>query len=137
MTRLPFDKPKKVKKTPLGKLKKLAWKTFSLWVRRRGSPDGEHNTCCTCGAFKKISELHAAHFIPSRRSSILFIEENCHPGCDGCNIWKGGARKEYEPFMLARYGQEKIDELKRLKHTIFKPTREYYEELIKKYGEAE
>ncbi len=137
MVKLPFDKPKKRKKTPLGKLKKIAWKTFSLWIRKRGSPDGEHNTCVTCGAFKKITELHASHFIPSRRNSILFLEENCHPGCYVCNIMRHGALEDYYPFMLARYGQETIDRIKRLKNEIFKPTREYYEALIEKYQTEE
>lgn len=133
LTRLPFDKPKKRKKTPIGKLKKLAWKVFSEWIRKRDANEDGFTRCITCGKWDHWKNLQASHFIPGRRNSILFLEENCHAACYVCNVLKHGALEEYYPFMLSKYGQETIDRIKRLKNEIFKPTREYYESLIAKY----
>lgn len=133
MKRLPFDKPRAGARRSLGSLKGLAWKAFSEWVRKREANVDGYARCVTCGKWAHWKDLHASHFLPGRGASILFVEENCHAACEDCNVWRGGARKEYELFMLSRYGQEKIDELKRLRHTVFRPTREYYEALIEKY----
>lgn len=140
MVKLPFDKPKKrkkkvkrVKKTPLNRLKKIAWKVFSEWIRRRHANAEGYQSCITCGKWDHWKNMQASHFIPGRRNSILFLEENCHASCVQCNIWRHGALEEYYPFMLSKYGQETIDRIKRLKNEIFKPTREYYEDLIEKY----
>ena len=121
------------KKLKLSRLKQKAWRVFSEWVRKRGADENGYNTCVTCGKRDLWTNLHASHFIPSRRNSILFLEENCHASCMACNIWRHGAIEDYYPFMLKTYGQEKIDEIKRLKKQIFKPTREYYEEVIERY----
>ena len=120
------------KKIPISKLKKKAWSCFSLWVRNRGAKDGK-NTCVTCGKVDLIQNLHASHFIPGRRNSILFLEENCHPACMACNIWRHGALENYYPFMLKIYGQDTIDRIKRLKNELVKFTRQDLEAIIVKY----
>lgn len=124
-----------MKKLPkLTTLKKKAWAAFSAFIRQRGADEYGYNICITCGNRAFWKDLQASHFIPGRTNSILFLEENCHPACYGCNVMRHGALEEYYPKMLALYGQEKIDEIKRLKKQIFKPTRDYYEEIIRKYG---
>lgn len=128
---------KREKKVPISRLKKKAWSVFSEWIRKRGADENGFTRCITCGKWAHWKDLQASHFIPSRRASILFIEENCHAACYVCNIIRHGALEDYYPFMLSTYGQDKIDEIKRLKNTIFKPTREYYEAIIQKYQERE
>lgn len=123
-----------MRKPTLKGLKKKAWKVFSEWIRQCGSDSNGINTCVTCGVKKHWKELHASHFIPGRRNSILFIEENCHPACYVCNVLKHGALENYYPFMLETYGQRKIDEIKRLKNTNVKFSREDLEDIIKRYG---
>ena len=59
--------------------------------------------------------MHAGHFLPTRRLSILFDERNVHPQCSGCNKASGNPAAYFQ-FMLAEYGQEVIDDLHRLKH---------------------
>ena len=78
--------------------------------------------CVTCGVAlpwkghgSTWGTLHAGHFLPTRRLSILFDERNIHPQCSGCNKASGNPAAYFQ-FMLAEYGQEVIDDLHRLKH---------------------
>jgi NinG protein len=124
-------KPKKLPK--IGNLKKRAWKAFSEFIRKRGADESGFNSCITCGRRDFWKNLQASHFIPGRTNSILFLEDNCFPGCYGCNIGRHGAIEDYYPIMLKKVGQERIDEIKRLKKQVFKPTREWFEQIIEKY----
>ena len=54
-----------------------------------------------------------------------------------CNYFLSGNLLEYHEFMLKTYGQEKINELKRLSKQVWKPTREELEQLIAKYKGVE
>ena len=92
------------------------------------------NTCITCGKKDHWKNLQASHFIPGRRNSILFLEDNCHAACYACNIMRHGAIEDYYPFMLKTYGQDTIDKIKELKHMIVKFTREDLEKIIEQYS---
>ena len=103
--------------------------------------------CCTCG--KVMSRLgsnsHAGHFIGKGLgggSGVYYDQRNVHAQCHRCNEYEQGNAVEYYPFMLEKYGQEVIDEL-RMKHRLPRPHsideygimyREMYKELKKKYG---
>ncbi len=74
--------------------------------------------CCSCGAVKSWVRMDGGHFIGrgiGGSSGVYFDERNNHAQCGSCNAFKQGAPKEYEEFMLLKYGQDTIDEL-RLKH---------------------
>uniref|UniRef100_A0A6H1ZPX5 Putative lambda recombination protein n=1 Tax=viral metagenome TaxID=1070528 RepID=A0A6H1ZPX5_9ZZZZ len=110
-------------------------------------PDYEWCRCCTCG--KLIRRLdrncHAGHFVTKGHggsSGVYWDERNIHAQCNNCNRWQEGNQVEYYPFMLEKYGQAVIDEL-RLKHRLPRPNsideygiyyREAYKELKKKLG---
>ena len=78
-------------------------------------------TCVTCGAIgpwkgkgeQSWGTIHAGHFIPQRRNSILFDERQVHCQCAGCNK-AGGNPSAYEVFMREVYGQDVIDDLRRI-----------------------
>ena len=79
--------------------------------------------CVTCGLClpwkgkgSVWGTMHAGHFLPTRRLSILFDERNVHPQCSGCNKASGNPAAYFQ-FMLAEYGQDVIDDLHRLKHS--------------------
>jgi hypothetical protein len=107
------------KKNSISYWKKQAWDQFSRFIRLRdrleenGYPT-EFATCCTCKKVAPWRSLQAGHFVAGRRNVILFDERNCHAQCYGCNCGRSGHVIEYYPFMIEKYGQEVIDELKYL-----------------------
>ncbi|KKN07445.1 hypothetical protein LCGC14_1066710 [marine sediment metagenome] len=112
--------------------KKTAWKWCSKYIRLRDAiayqeanptvPFG-YLQCCTCNRIIVYDKnCDAGHFIPkgSRGSSgVQWDERNIHGQCKNCN---GGFRKgmnirhevdlAYEQYMLDKYGEEVVDELK-------------------------
>ena len=112
-------------KSKLGIQKHKTWVACSKYVRTRdclkttGSP--EYGRCYTCGRVHPITKLDAGHFIPGRRNSILFDTQGIHAQCTYCNKMRQGAPFEYLDRMLIDYGQEVVDELRR----VDKSTRKY------------
>jgi len=107
-------------KTERQKAKDKAWKAISQYIRHKEcietTGDPEYGTCCTCGRVKNRIELQAGHYISGRTNSILFVEDGIHIQCIYCNMYNEGNKSEYERYMLDRYGKEKCDRLKDLKH---------------------
>jgi 5-methylcytosine-specific restriction endonuclease McrA len=91
--------------------KKLTWKTFSEYIRKRDADWKGDCTCVTCGTVKPIKEMQAGHFIQGRHNSILFDERNVHAQCYSCNVMKYGNSLKYYRFMESKYGDEVIKEL--------------------------
>lgn len=87
--------------------------------------------CVTCGIVKPWKELQAGHFIARAQGLGTYFDlRNVHTQCYRCNVNLGGNGPEYYPYMLKRYGQGTIDELKRLSNTTVKFTRADYEQMI-------
>ena len=108
------------KKLTTSKAKARAWKACSKYIRYRDSYQG-YAPCCTCGTVKPISGpgcIQAGHFIPGRNNAILYDERDIAAQCGVCNVLRQGMWVEYEQFMLKTYGQDVIDELKRMKNDV-------------------
>lgn len=107
-------------KTERQKAKEKAWKAISQYIRHKEcfetTGSYEYGICCTCKRIKHRKELQAGHYISGRTNSILFIEYGIHIQCVHCNMFNEGNKSEYERYMLERYGKEKCDRLKDLKH---------------------
>lgn len=72
--------------------------------------------CCTCGKVKSWIYMDCGHFVSrglGGRSGVYFDRRNLHAQSKDCNAWEQGAPEEYEKFMLEKYGQDVIDELRR------------------------
>jgi len=122
------------KRSKLKIAKDKAWKVFSLYIRTKYADENGMVECVTCGDVKPIKEMQAGHFLAGRGNAILFDPRGVHPQCYSCNVCKHGNIEEYYPFMLENYGQEVIDDLKRLKNGESpKRTVEHYEALRFKY----
>ena len=105
--------------------KARAWNWCSKYIRLRdavachkahpGRPFGGV-ACCTCGRVVVWDKnCDAGHFISrgmGGSSGVYFDERNIHAQCKLCNGFEGGRPHEYEQFMLDKYGQETIDELR-------------------------
>jgi len=92
------------------------WYWCSKYIRARDSINGYGN-CCVCKRLVNIKKADAGHFIGrgfGGGSGTKFDERNIHLQCKGCNAFRQGDLR-YRDFMLKKYGQKAIDEL-RLKH---------------------
>ncbi len=107
------------KKTP-AQLKKELWKLFSEWVRRKDA-NGDFNICFTCGVTKEWKMMHAGHYVrASAGLATYFDEQNVHPQCYACNIWRDGNSDEYALRLQDTYGINILNELNQRKHRIVK-----------------
>lgn len=113
-------KKKKVKKITVGRAKKKAWCVFSQFIRLRDclltKKSIKRGICCTCDHVVEYKFSQAGYFIPGRGGSILFLEDNVHLQCAGCNIYKHGNLIEYGEFMKRKYGEKRVAELIALRH---------------------
>ena len=136
-----MKKDKKLKSLP--KLKKEAWKWFSVYIRKR-----DKGICFTCtkpipNYYDRYGNLHpgwkaaqAGHWITAANcgARLYFHEKNVHCQCYNCNINLSGNWLVYETRIISVYGQKVCDELKRLKwQDNIEYTREDYLEMIDKY----
>lgn len=137
------EKPMKLKKKTLSKVKKELWVIFSQYVRMR---DGLRTTgstewalCITCGKKYHYKMLQAGHFIAGRHSSNLFSEKGVHAQCYNCNINLKGNTLEYRRKVVELYGYGADVELEEEEKVIKKFTipeledlKEYYIKVIEK-----
>jgi len=122
------------KKSKLSTLKKRVWRLASEYNRRKDADTNGNTTCKTCGKFGHWRDFDAGHFIAKGNgNSVYFIDDNIHAQCRRCNSFDEGNKENYYPYMLERYGQERVDELKVMKHQPLKITREDYAEMEANY----
>jgi hypothetical protein len=120
-----------MKKKTIPQLKKKLWELTSKFVRLRDSDDCGYATCVTCNACRPWQEIHAGHFIARAQGNATAWDlRNIHAQCFRCNINLGGNGAEYYPYMLKRYGEDVVSELRRLSKTTRKITRAEYAEMI-------
>jgi len=95
-------------KKTVSALKKLLWKHFSIYIKRR-----DKNVCCTCGRVFLGGAIGGGHYIAKGASSLeyYFHERNVHAQCTNCNLKLEGNRPAYRAFLLQKYGQETLDDL--------------------------
>jgi len=110
------------------------WKLCSEYNRRKDADSEGYTKCVTCGKFGHWREFDAGHFIAKGNgNSVYFVDDGIHSQCRGCNRFDEGNKENYYPYMVERYGQDRVDELKRTKHTTLKITREDYAEMEANY----
>lgn len=129
-TKKPLKRTKlrKTSARPLSKLKREAWRVFSLWIRER-----DKYVCVTCGKSGKGSFMHAGHFISRKHNATMFDERNVSAQCMNCNLWGYGNMGVYALKIQEKYGAEIIKELTEKSQTIHKFTERELEDIIKKY----
>ena len=116
----------------LKELRKIAWDTFSQWIRLRFANDNGMVSCVSCGRLKHWKEGDAGHWpsIAGRNNSILFDPRGCHFQCKQCNIFIHGNPAGYDRYMEKRYGKKIMKELVRLKQKTVKYEKEDYIKMI-------
>lgn len=122
-------------KSALSKAKQLALKEFSNYIRLRDCLETtgniERGKCITCPSVMSRSALQCGHFLQGRHNSTLFLENNAHAQCPGCNIFKHGNLVEYTRVMIDKYGLETVDMLRDLNKQVVKYTKNDYLEIAR------
>jgi hypothetical protein len=116
--------------------KKKTWEAMSRFIRLRDAleyckehgidlhqfarPEDIIGKCCTCGIVKAWIRMDAGHCFgrgSGGHSGVYFHERNVGLQCKPCNAFEQGARPEFEEYLIAKYGDGIIDELRRLHMT--------------------
>lgn len=104
-------------------LKRKLDRVFSNYIRLRDALELHKETgtdislgrCCTCGKIGQWRYMDCGHFISKGMggaSGVRYDERNAHLQCNSENAFEQGNIPAYREFMLNKYGQEIIDELK-------------------------
>lgn len=98
------------------------WKLCSEYNRRKDADIHGYGKCCSCGKYLHWKEGDAGHFIPRARGKAVYWEpDNIHLQCPGCNRFDvERAKIGYTRFMLAEYGDNRVDELMQQSRTVYR-----------------
>jgi hypothetical protein len=91
----------------------------SEYIRQKYADENGYVTCITCGKVLHWKEAHCAHYIERAAKATRWLEENLHPACPSCNVFrKEFHKREYTLKIIDLYGRDKIDEFKRLARQV-------------------
>lgn len=128
-----YYKNNKKKYTTNAKIKKLFWKIFSEYIRRRDSING-YATCISCGKKDYWRNMDAGHYIPKTAGlALYFNEQNVNSQCTYCNRWMHGNLSKYAIGLRKKYGDNILKELNEKRHKIIKIRTPEYKKLIEEY----
>jgi len=131
-------KQTKKKKASLSSLIRKADTITSQYIRQKYADSNGVVKCVTCDTKLHWSQSHCAHFMERANKATRWLEENLHPACPSCNVFrKEYHKREYTLFIIDMYGREKIYEFKSLTSEILNSSkvRLLAEEAIKYYSE--
>jgi len=122
--------PKKIKS--ISRLANDCAELLQRLVRIKSSDLNGFSRCVTCGKQDQWTNLQGGHFIERGRLATKLVEENIHPQCSGCNMYRmktASGILDYRLFMTETYGEEFVMELHRLSRSTKKYTRSELEEI--------
>ncbi len=135
-------KPRKTtvknKRASLSSLIRKADTITSQYIRQKYADSAGIVKCVTCDTKLHWSQSHCAHFMERANKATRWLEENLHPACPSCNVFrKEYHKREYTLYIIDMYGREKIDEFKSLTSEILNSSKVRFlaEEAIKYYSE--
>ena len=108
---------------------------FSQYIRKSYANDFGMAECYTCNKVLQYKDLQNGHFISRGHMNTRWDEMNNHAQCIGCNVFNHGKMDEYALFMVKKYGEGILEEMKKRKDTLRQWTIKEMEEQIKIYKE--
>ena len=85
--------------------------------------NGGYIQCVSCGGSDHWSNLQGGHFISRTSMRWRFAEENIHPQCASCNLYKSGNLIPYTLYMTETYGQDTVAAMLRASNEVYKVSR--------------
>ena len=105
--------PAKPKKPKISTLITKADNLASHYIRQKYADHAGNVTCITCAKVLPWKDAHCAHYIERAAKKTRWMEENLHPACPSCNVFrKEFHKREYTLYMVDTYGRQFLDELK-------------------------
>jgi hypothetical protein len=125
--------PKTAKKPTRSKLIKKLDVIFSQYIRLSRSDKNGFCTCITCGkkGHWKNGGIQAGHFMSRKHYSTRWNEDNVHPQCVACNMFRAGEQYKYSIFL----GTDKANKLFLQSQKIVKFANNEIEQMITEYSE--
>jgi hypothetical protein len=111
----------------------------SRYIRQKFADHAGNVTCVSCGKVLPWKDAHCAHYIERAKKATRWLEENLHPACPSCNVYrKEYHMREYTIYMLDMYGRGFIDELRSMANKVLSASqvRQLAEEAITNFQEA-
>lgn len=118
--------------TPLPKLLEQTQKKVNEAIRKRD----EGHTCISC---ESPLANQAGHYFSVATCSILrFHPVNINLQCAGCNCWKHGNQAFYRIGLVAKWGEQTVNEIERLATStrLYKWTREELLDIQRKIADG-
>lgn len=123
----------KKKSKSLAKYKKELDSIFSKYVRLVHADNDGIVSCFTCGKLFYWKKIQNGHFVSRQYLATRWSEDNCRPQCVGCNMFGNGKPLDFEERLKKELGDDRVEELKQMRHQILKLDKQYYEEKIAHY----
>lgn len=117
----------------LSKLKKECDRLFSLWNRQRYADKNGLVKSFTGTETKHWKSMHNGHYISRSCLALRWDENNARPQSPAENIWKHGNPIEFRINLVKEIGEGAVEALENRRNELFKPTRQFYEELVDFY----
>lgn len=123
----PVSKPKKkrrlprTRKTPVGKLKRLADSLMSKYIIARDKK------CVTCGVAVGLTN---SHLITRGKNSVRWDDVNCNCQCYSCNLRHEYYPEYYTKWFIQNYGQAMYEDLVDRSQKLVKVNRAYLDYII-------
>lgn len=120
----------------MDKIKKLD-EVFSEFIRLRDSkPYGfRHFKCISCGRILPFNMADAGHYVSRANMATRFDEDNVHCECIMCNRFTENHLDGFAKNLVAKIGQDKLEELIRRGHQTVKFSKSEIDEKIRYYKE--
>lgn len=121
------------KSKSLAKLKKELDAIFSKYIRLTHADSNGNCTCYTCGKVLHWKQIQNGHFISRQYLATRWHEDNCRPQDVGCNIYGNGKPLDFEERLKTELGDMYVENMKAMRHEIWKLDRHWYEKQIAYY----
>ena len=127
----PVSKPKKkrrlprTRKTPIGKLKRLADSAMSKYIIARDKK------CVTCGVAVGLTN---SHLITRGKNSVRWDDVNCNCQCFSCNLRHEHYPEYYTQWFIQNYGLMMYEDLVGRAQVLVKVNRSHLEDVMAKIG---
>lgn len=111
----------------------------SLYIRQKYADEAGNVKCVSCSTVLHWKDAHCAHFIGRAKKATRWMEENLHPACPSCNVFrKEFHMREYTVFILEFYGRAFLDELRESEKKVLSASqvRQLAEEAIERFKKS-
>jgi len=106
----------------------------SIFTRTKDMDENQIAKCCTCSVPFYWEDMDAGHCYARASFAIRWHPNNSHAQCKECNRGHvDGWREKHEMYIVRRYGQSALEELKALKNVVIKLDREILKQQIEMF----